>query len=158
MPYAAAVLVVVVGDTMFLVISVTSLVVGGVAFMMTVVDAWAQVLLVELEAEVVLVDLLFIVAGSCRVKTRLGVVGRAVLAYLLGLCGGHVQTSPILDDLGGLLETLKYLEHRGQVGSRRGEDVLAVVVENEVGVKVPCPEQRTVVPWIAALGVLHVLL
>ena len=65
LPYAAAVLVVVVGDTMFLVIPVTSLAVGGVAFMMTVVDAWAQVLLVELEAEVVLVDLLFIVVGSC---------------------------------------------------------------------------------------------
>jgi hypothetical protein len=123
-----------------------------------VVDAWAQVLLVELEVEVILVDLLFIVMGSCRVKTQLGAIGRAVLAYLLGLCGGHVQTSPSLDDLRGLLETLKYLEHHGQVGSRHGKDVLAVVVEDEVGVKVPCPERRTAVPWIVALGVLHVLL
>ena len=101
---------------MFLVIPVTSLAVGGVAFMMTVVDAWVQVLLVELEAEVVLVDLLFIVAiGSCRVVTRLGAVGRVVLAQLLGLCGSHMQTSAGLDDLGGLLEALEHLEHRGKV-------------------------------------------
>ena len=59
--------------------------------MMTVVDGRTQVLLVELEAEVVLVDLLFVVAvGLCRMMTRLGAVSRVVLAQLLGLRGSHV--------------------------------------------------------------------
>ena len=49
--------------------------------------------------------------------------------------------SASLDDLGGLLETLGYLEHRGKVGRRHGEDVLAVVVEDEVGVKVAWPDR-----------------
>jgi hypothetical protein len=68
----------------------------------TVVDARTQVLLVELEVEVVLVDLLFIIAvGLCRVVTRLGAVGRVVLALWLVLRGSHMQTSASLDDLGG---------------------------------------------------------
>jgi len=80
-----------VGDAVFLIVLVTSLVLGGIVLAVTVVDARAQVLLVELEAEVVLVDLLFIVAmGSCRVVTRLGAVGRVVLAQLLGLHGSHM--------------------------------------------------------------------
>ena len=58
-----------VSDVVFLVVPATSLALGGVAFAMTVVDAWAQILLVELKAEVVLVDLLFIVTGMCRVMT-----------------------------------------------------------------------------------------
>jgi len=132
----AAVLVVGVGDAVFLIVPATSLALGGVAFAMTIVDAWAQILLVELEAEVILVDLLSIVAGSCRVMTRLGAVGRVVLAHLLGLRGGHVQTSPSLDDLRGLLEALEHLEHRGQNGQRCGEDVLVAVVEDKVGVEV----------------------
>ena len=75
-PPATAVLVVGVGDAVFLIISATSLALGSIALTITVVDAWAQILLVELEAKVVLVDLLFIIAvGSCRVMTRLGVVG-----------------------------------------------------------------------------------
>ena len=98
---AAAVLVVGVGDTVFLVVPATSLALVGVAFAMTVVDVWAQILLVEFEAKVILVDLLFVVAGSCRVMTRLGAVSRVVLAHLLGLCGGEVQASRSLDDLGG---------------------------------------------------------
>jgi len=133
---AAAVLVVSVGDAVFLIVPVTSLALSGVAFMMTIVDAWAQILLVELEAEVILVDLLSIVAGSCRVMTRWGTVDRVVLAYLRGLRGGHVKTSPSLDDLGGLLVALEHLEHRGQIGQKCGEDVLAVVVEDKVGVEV----------------------
>ena len=73
---ATAVLVVGIGDAVFLIIPATSLALGSVALTITVVDAWAQILLVELEAKVVLVDLLFIIAvGSCRVMTRLGVVG-----------------------------------------------------------------------------------
>ena len=44
--------------------------------------------------------------------------------------------SASLDDLGDLLETLGYLEHRGKVGRRHDEDVLAVVVEDEVGVEI----------------------
>jgi hypothetical protein len=88
---AAAVPVVGVGDAVFLVILATSLALGGVALAGTVVDARTQVLLVELETEVILVDLLFVVAvGSCRVVTRLGAVGRVVLAQLLGLRGSHV--------------------------------------------------------------------
>jgi hypothetical protein len=88
---AAAVLVVGVGDVVFLIVLATSLALGGIALAVTVVDARTQVLLVELEAEVVLVDLLFIVAmGSCQVVTRLGAVGRAVLAQLLGLRGSHM--------------------------------------------------------------------
>ena len=123
-------------DTVFLVVPATSLALGGVAFAMTVVDAWAQILLVELEAKVVLVDLLFVVAGSSRVMTRLGAISRVVLAHLLGLCGSEVQASGSLDDLGDLLEALKHLEHSGQVGRQCGEDILAVVVENEVSVEV----------------------
>jgi len=72
---AAAVLVVGVGDAVFLIVPGTSLALGGITFAMTIVDAWAQILLVELEAEVILVDLLSIIAGSCRVMTRLGAVG-----------------------------------------------------------------------------------
>ena len=108
-----AVLVVSVGDAVFLAVPATSLALGGVAFAMMVVGALAQILLVELEAKVVLVHLLSIVAGSCRVMTRLGAVSRVVLAHPLGLRGGHVQTSASLDDLGGLLEALEHLEHCG---------------------------------------------
>jgi len=68
--------------------------------------------------------------------TRLGAVARVVLAHLLGLRGGHVQTSPSLDDLRGLLEALEHLEHRGQIGQWCGEDVLAVVVEDKVNIEV----------------------
>ena len=60
------VLVVGIGDAMFLVVLATSLAFGGVTFAMTVVDARAQILLVELEAKVILVDLLFIVAVGSR--------------------------------------------------------------------------------------------
>ena len=92
----------------------------------------------KLEAKVVLVDLFFVIAvGSCRVVTRVGAVSRVVLAHLLGLRGSHVQTSAGFDDLGGLLETLEHLEHRSMIGRRCGKDVLAVVVEDEVGVEVP---------------------
>ena len=73
--------------------------------------------------------------------TRLGVVSRVVLVQLLGLRGSHVQASASLDDLGGLLETLEHLEHHGKVGRRRGKDVLAVVVEDEVGLEVTGPDQ-----------------
>ena len=132
----AAVQVVGVGDAVFLVILATSLALGGVTLVMTIVDALMQVLLVELEANVVLVDLSIVIVESCRVVARLGAVGRVVLAQLLGLCGGHVQTSASLDDLGGLLKTLEHLEHRGKVGQRRSKDVLAVVVDDEVGVEV----------------------
>ena len=124
----AAVLVVGVGDTVFLIIPATSLALGSVTLTMMLVDAWAQILLV---------DLLFIIAvGPCRVVTRLGAVGRVVLAQLLGLRGGHMLTSASLDDLGGLLEALEHLEHYGKVGRQRGEDVLVIVVEDEVGVEV----------------------
>jgi hypothetical protein len=37
---------------------------------------------------------------------------------------------------GGLLEALEHLEHRSKVGRWRGEDVLAVVDEDEVGIEV----------------------
>jgi len=141
-PPATAVLVVGVGDAVFLIISATSLALGSIALTITVVDAWAQILLVELEAKVVLVDLLFIIAvGSCRVMTRLGVVGRVVLAQLLGLRGSHMQTRTSLDVLGGLLEAHEHLEHRCEVGGWRGEDVLAVVVEDEVSIEVARPDQ-----------------
>ena len=101
-----------------------------------VTDALTQILLVELVAKVALVDLSIVVVGLCRVVARLGAVGRVVLAQLLGLRGGHVKTSASLDDFGGLLKTLEHLEHCGEVGRRRSEDVLAVLVEDEVGVEV----------------------
>ena len=67
---AAAVLVVGVGGAMFFVVLATSLALGGVALAVTVVDARTQILSVELEVEVILVDLLFVVAVvSCRVVT-----------------------------------------------------------------------------------------
>ena len=66
---AAAVLVVGVGDAVFLFVLSTSLVFGGVALAVTVVDALTQVLLVELEVEVALVDLSVITVGLCRVVT-----------------------------------------------------------------------------------------
>ena len=47
-----------------------------------------------------------------------------------------MQASTGLDDLGGLLKTLEHLEHCSEVGRRRSEDVLAVVVEDEVGIEV----------------------
>ena len=59
---AATVLVVGIGDTMFLIVLAASLLLGGVALAVMVVDAWTQVLSVELEAKVVLFDLLFVVA------------------------------------------------------------------------------------------------
>ena len=66
--------------------------------------------------------------------------------------------SSSLDDLRSLLEALEHLEHRGQVDRRRGEDVLAVVVEDEVGVEVPWPDRGALVPGVAVISVLHVLL
>ena len=126
---------------MFLVILATSLALGCVALAVTVVDALTQILLVELVAKVALVDLSIVAVGLCRVVARLGAVGRVVLAQLFSLCGGHVQTSVSLDDLGGLLKTLEHLEHCSEVGRRRSEDVLAVVVEDEVGVEVARPNR-----------------
>jgi hypothetical protein len=52
-----------------------------------------------------------------------------------------MQVSAGLDDLGDLLEALEHLEHRGEVGRWRGEDVLAVVVEVEVVVEVAGPDR-----------------
>ena len=52
-----------------------------------------------------------------------------------------MQTSTSLDDLGGVLKTLENLEHYGEVGRRRSEDVLAVVVEDKVGVEVAGPDR-----------------
>jgi hypothetical protein len=66
---AAVVLVVDVGVVVFLVVLATSLSLGGIVLAVTVVDALTQVLLVELEAEVDLVDLSVIAVGSCRVVT-----------------------------------------------------------------------------------------
>jgi hypothetical protein len=66
---ASAILVVGIWDAMLLVIPVTSLALSSVVFTVAVVDAWVQILLVELEAEVIQIDLLFIVMGSCRVMT-----------------------------------------------------------------------------------------
>ena len=78
---AAMVLVVGVRDAVFLIVPATSLTLSSIVLTMMVVDAWTQILLVELKAKVILVDLLFIVAvGSYRVVTRLGAVGRVVLA------------------------------------------------------------------------------
>ena len=54
---------------MFLVILVTSLSLGGIALAVTVVDALMQILLVELEAEIALVDLSVVAMVSCRVMT-----------------------------------------------------------------------------------------
>ena len=51
------VLVVDVGVAVFLIVLAALFLLGGVALMVTVVDALTQVLLVELEAEVALVDL-----------------------------------------------------------------------------------------------------
>jgi len=67
---------------------------------------------------------------------RLGAVSRVVLAQLLGLHGGHMQVSTGLDDLGGLLEALEHLEHRGDIGRWRGEDDLAIVVKDKFVVEV----------------------
>ena len=133
---AALVATVDVGDAVFLVILATSLALGGVALAVAIVDTLTQILLVELVAKVDLVDLSVVTVRSCRVVARLGAVGRVVLAQLLGLRGGHVQTSTSLDDLGGLLKTLENLEHCGEVGRWRREDILAVVVEAEVGIEV----------------------
>jgi hypothetical protein len=86
---AAAVLVVSIRDVVLLVVPATLLTLSGIAFAVAVIDAWAQILSVELVAEVILVDL-FVVVGSCRVVTRLGMVGRVLLAHTLGLCSRHV--------------------------------------------------------------------
>ena len=65
-----AVLVVGVRDAVFLIVSATSLTLSSIALTMMVVDAWTQILFIELEAKVILVDLLFVVGmGSCRVVT-----------------------------------------------------------------------------------------
>jgi hypothetical protein len=145
---ATAVLMVGVGDTVVLVVLAMSLALGGVVLAVTVVDALTQVLLVQLEVEVILIDLSVVAVGSCRVVARLGAVVRVVRAQLLGLFGSHMQTSVSLDDLGGsldnlggLLGTLEHLEHHGEVGRWRGEDILVVVVEDEVGVKVTGPDR-----------------
>ena len=63
-----------------------------------------------------------------------------------------------LDDLGGLLKTLEHLEHCGEVGRRRSEDVLAIVVEDEVGVEVVRYDRRVPIPRVVAVGILHVAL
>ena len=68
--------------------------------------------------------------------TRLGAVSPVVLAQLLRLRGSHVQASVSLDDLVGLLEALEHLEYHVEVGRWRSEDVLAIVVEDEVGIEV----------------------
>ena len=60
------VLAVGVGDAVLLNIQATSLSLGGVMFTVAAVDARAQILSVELGAEVVLVDLLLVFTGSLR--------------------------------------------------------------------------------------------
>jgi len=70
---------------MLLIILPTSLSLGGVAFVVVVVDAWTQILSIELRAEIVLADLLLAFMGSCRMMTRLGMIGHVLLTQTLGL-------------------------------------------------------------------------
>ena len=60
---AAEVLVVGIWDTVLLIVLPSLLALGDVTFVVAVVDARTKILLVEVEAEVVLIDLLSIVAG-----------------------------------------------------------------------------------------------
>ena len=39
------------------------------------------------------------------------------------------------------MKTLEHLEYSGEVGRRRGKDVLVVVVKDEVGLEVTGPER-----------------
>ena len=54
-----------VGVAVFLVIMATSLALGGVALAVAIVDALMQILVVELVAEVALVDLSVVAVWSC---------------------------------------------------------------------------------------------
>jgi hypothetical protein len=66
---ATAVLVVNVRVADFLVVLAVLLLLGGIALAVMVVDTLTQVLLVELKAEIALVDLSVVAVGSCRVMT-----------------------------------------------------------------------------------------
>ena len=54
-------------DAMLLIVSATSLALGGVTVAVVIVDALTQILLVELVAKVALVDLSVVAVWSCRV-------------------------------------------------------------------------------------------
>ena len=60
---ATAVLVISIQDAMLLIISATSLALGGVTIAVVIVDARTKILSVEIEAKVILVDLLSFVVG-----------------------------------------------------------------------------------------------
>jgi hypothetical protein len=66
--------------------------------------------------------------------------------------------SASLDDLGGLLETREHLEHRGESDRWCGEDFLAVVVEDKVGIEVARSDRLAPIPGVAMVGVLQVAL
>ena len=77
---AAPAAIVDVGVAVFLVLLATSLMLGGIALAVAIVDALTQILLVELVAKVALVDLSVVAVWSCRVVARLDAVSRVVLA------------------------------------------------------------------------------
>ena len=78
-------------------------------------------------------------------------------ALSLGCC--NVDTSMGFCNLGGLRNTLEYLEYGGHVCRWRSEDFVAVVVEDELILKVPGPWWRSTPlcnPRVATLAVVEI--
>ena len=70
-----------------------------------------------------------------------------------------METSAIFFDLRGLGKTFEYLKNGGHVGRWHGEDLVAVVVQDELVLEVPGPWWRWTPPsnpGVVALGILEI--
>jgi len=135
-----------VGDRciMLLVVVATSFPLGVVPFAMTVVDAGSKTATIEAVAKIWLVDLLATAMGAyravgARLRPIVGVLPSQALC--LGCC--NVEMSASFCNLGSLEKALEYLEYSGHVGRWRGEDLMAVVVQDELIFEVPGPWWRS---------------
>jgi hypothetical protein len=114
---------------------------------MMIVDAGSKIAVAEAITEIWLVDLLVAAMGAHRaVGARLRPVVGVLppLALSLGCC--NMGTSASFFDLGGLGKAFEYLKNSGHVGRWRGEDLMAVVVQDDLVFEVPGPRWRWTPP------------
>ena len=141
---AIAVVAIGAGCTMLFIVAATLLPLGIVPLATAVVDAWSKVTTVEAGTGIRQVDLLLVAMRAYRaVGARLRPVVGVLLPQALNLGCCNVETSTGFLDLGSLGKTIEYLKNGGHVGGWRGEDLVAVIVQDELVLEVPGPWWRS---------------
>jgi hypothetical protein len=108
---------------------------GLVALPMSVLE----ISVVDVGPEIQLVDLVIAGAMTHRVVrvAGLSLEGRVIFPQALDLCSSNVEMCVSSFKLGRMGESIEYLECGSQIGRRRGEDVLAIALRDEVVIEVP---------------------